>query len=457
MDPERIKIENEILDRLTGKLFLLQDLSKKRAVIFQAFLEIYNSNCCQKYVQENKGLEMEAFFNEFSSYGIIEEFLSDPEVEDIMINCLDPVFIHKTHLGMLKTEKKFASREELDLFIKKLIVFSGRSTLNKINNVELAEVRGRVNIIFSPFGPQITITRAKEKPLSIIELIKNGTLTPELAAQFWLYIEGLGVKPANILISGGPGAGKTTLLNALLNFIPVLERIVVIEDTLEINTDYQENCSRLESDETTSLADLVKNSLRMRPDRIIVGEVRGREAQDLMTAMNIGKYCMGTLHASTARETIMRLQSEPMRVPETLINMIDAIVIMRRYNLSGGIQRVVSELVETAGIEQKVVLLSSLWSFDLSKRKFVESAVSSVYRDRLAEVSGRSSREVIDETCVRANLIREFLKRGIADFNAVTSLCRKYAGNPQETLKELGLDRQALLRCDTITKSSKSK
>jgi flagellar protein FlaI len=448
MDPERIKIENEILDKLSGKISLLQDLSKKREAIFQAFLEVYNSNDCQKYIQENKGLEMNDFFNEFLSYGIIEEFLSDSQVEDIMINCLSPIFIHKTHCGMVKTEKKFDSREDLDLFIKKLIIFSGRKTINKINNVELSEVKGRVNIIFSPFGPQITITRAKEKPLSITELIRNGTLTPELAAQFWLYVEGLGVKPANILISGGPGSGKTTLLNAFFNFIPSNERIVVIEDTLEINTDFEENCSRLESDEATTLADLVKNSLRMRPDRIIVGEVRGKEAQDLMTAMNIGKYCMGTLHASTARETVMRLQSEPMNVPQTLVNLIDVVVMTRRYSLAGGIQRVVGELVETAGMEQKMVLLSSLWSYDLSKQKFRESAVSSVYRDRLAEVSGRTSREIIDEVRVRANLIREFLKRDITDFGAVTSVCRKYASNPQEAMKEFGLERQDLLRTD---------
>ncbi len=446
MDQERIKIENEILDKLAGKIFLLQDLSRKRDIIFQAFLEVYNSNCCQKYIQENKGLEMNAFFKEFLSYGIIEEFLTDHEVEDIMINCLSPIFIHKTKFGMVKTQKQFNSREELDLFIKKLIVFSGRSTIRKINNVELSEVKGRVNIIFSPFGPQITITRAKEKPLSIVELIKNGTLNPELAAQFWLYIEGLGVKPANILISGGPGSGKTTILNALLNFIPSNERIVVIEDTLEINTDFEENCSRLESDEETSLADLVKNALRMRPDRLIVGEVRGREAQDLMTAMNIGKYCMGTLHASTARETVMRLQSEPMHVPETLVNLIDAIIIMRRYNFEDGTKRLVAELVETAGMEQKMVLLSSLWSYDLSKRRFQESAVSSVYRDRLADVSGRSSREIIDEIRVRANLIREFLKRDIVEFGAVTSICREYAADPINTIKKLGLERQDLLR-----------
>ncbi|MEW6171198.1 MAG: ATPase, T2SS/T4P/T4SS family, partial [Candidatus Omnitrophota bacterium] len=289
MDKEKFAIENEILDKLAGKIFLLQGPIEKRDTIFQVFLEIYNSPRSKRFIKKYKGLDVESFFKDFLSYGIIEEFLSDSEVEDIMINYLSPVYIRKTKSGMVKTDKKFNSQEELDLFIKKIIIFSGRKTINKINNVELSDIKGRANIIYSPFGPQITITRAKEKPLSIIDLIEAGTLTRELAAQFWLYIEGLGIKPANIIISGGPGTGKTTLLNALFSFIPQDDRLVVIEDTLELNTDSKENCSRLESDEEVSLADLVKNSLRMRPDRIIVGEVRAREAQDLMTAMNIGK------------------------------------------------------------------------------------------------------------------------------------------------------------------------
>ena len=446
MEQERIEIENEILDKLAGKIFLLQDFTQKREVIFQAFLEVYNSERCQRYIRQTKGLELDSFFNEFLSYGIIEDFLADPDVEDIMINCLAPIYIHKTKQGIIKTDKKLASRQELDLFIKKLIIFSGRKTMKKINNVEIADAKGRVNIAYSPFGPQITITRAKEKPLSIIELVENGTLNPELAARFWLYVEGLGVKSANILISGGPSSGKTTLLNALFNFMPLNDRIVVIEDTLELNTNLEENCSRLQSDDDTSLADLVKNALRMRPDRIIVGEVRGREAQDLMTAMNIGKYCMGTLHASTARETIMRLESEPMNVSETLVNLIDVIVIMRRYNLDGRIQRVVGELVETAGLEQKMVLLSSLWSYDLSQHKFYETAVSSIYRDRLAEISGKSPRDIIDEIRIRAKLIQEFSKRGIRDFGAVKSICCRYTVHPKEVLKELDLKREDILR-----------
>ena len=447
MEPERIEIENEILDKLSGKIFLLQDFIHKRDIIFQVFLEVYNSSHqLQKFIRKSRGLEMGGFFKEFLSYGIIEEFLNDPAVEDIMVNCLSPIYIRKTKTGITKTDKRFSSREELDLFIKKLIIFSGRKTIGKINNVELAEIKGRANIVYSPFGPQITITRAKGKPLSIIELIKSGTLTAQLAAQLWLYVEGLSVKPANIIISGGPGTGKTTLLNALFSFVPENERIVVIEDILELNTSLEENCSRLESDDETTLADLVKNALRMRPDRIIVGEVRGKEAGDLMTAMNIGKYCMGTLHASTARETIMRLENEPMNVPEVLVNLVDVFVIMRRHNIGGRIQRVVGELVETAGMEKKMVLLCSLWSYDLAKGQPQESAVSSIYRDRLAQISGKSAKEIIEEARVRANLITILLEKDLKDIKDVTGVCRKFVTNRQAVISELGLKKEDLSR-----------
>jgi flagellar protein FlaI len=444
MEKERISVENEILDKLAGKILLLQDPESKREVIFQVFLEVYNTPRYHKFIRKSKSLVVEDFFNEFLSYGVIEDFLDDPDVEDIMINYLSPVYIHKTHEGMVKTDKRFSSREELELFIKKLIIFSGRKTIKKINNVELSDIKGRVNIVYSPFGPQITITRAKEKPLSIIELIKNGTLNPELAAQFWLYVEGMSVKPANIIIAGGPGSGKTTLLNALFSFIPSNDRIVVIEDTLELNTDLEDNCSRLESDEEINLADLVKNSLRMRPDRVIVGEVRGREAQDLMTAMNIGKYCMGTLHASTAREAILRLENEPMNVPVVLVNLVDVFIIMRRRNVDGKIKRVVGELVETAGIEEKMVLLSSLWSCELSTLEFRESTVGSVYRDRLAQISGRTPKEIISELQARTKIINVLIEKGINDIKYVTNFCRRYAINPLAAIEKLGLKKESL-------------
>lgn len=442
---EKIEFENEILNRLSGKIFLLQETDQKREIIFKTFLEVYNSPPVHKAIRKNAGWEIDNFFKEFLSYGVIGEFLADPEVEDIMINYLSPIYVHKTKVGMVKTDKKFGSRQELDLLIKKLIIFSGRSAINKINNVELSDIKGRANIVYSPFGPQVTITRAKERPLSIIELINNGTLNPEIAAQFWLYTEGLGIKPANLLIAGGPGAGKTTLLNALFSFIPKDERLVIIEDTLELNTDLEENCSRVESDEQITIADLVKNSLRMRPDRVIVGEVRGQEAQDLMTAMNIGKYCMGTLHASTGREAIMRLENEPMNVPPVLINLVDVFVIMRRCSVNGKIIRVVGELVETGGMEQSKVLLSSLWTCDLAKFEFREHGVSSIYRDRLAQISGRTPKEIMYELKLRVKIIKTLLEKKITNNEEVSKIFRNYALDSNKVLKDLGINREEIL------------
>ncbi len=439
MEKERLAIENEILDKLAGKIFLLQDITRKREVIFQTFLEVYNSSNGQVLVSKLENLDLESLFNKFLSYGVIDEFLNDPQVEDIMVNYLSPIYVHKTKDGLVKTDKSFASKDEIDLFIKKLVIFSGRKTIHKINNVELVEIKGRANIVYSPFGPQITVTRAKEKPLSIIELMENGTITPGIAAQFWMYVEGFGVKPANVIISGGPGSGKSTLLNALFSFIPIHDRIVVIEDTLELNTDLEENCSRLESDEDTTLADLVKNSLRMRPDRIIVGEVRGQEAQDLMTAMNIGKYCMGTLHASNARETIIRLENEPMNAPAVLVNLVDVFVIMRRHNTNNKVTRVVGELVETAGMADKTILLSTLWNYDLAVGRFNEAAVSSEYRDRLANVSGKTPVEIMDEIKFRAKILKALLEKGIKEMAEVTAICRKYISDPKAVIAELNI------------------
>jgi flagellar protein FlaI len=376
----------------------------------------------------------------FLSYDLLEEFLADPSVEDIMINATDPVFVHKTGEGLVKTERRFATNRELAVFVNKLVVFGGRSEVDPINDLELADIRGRVNIIQSPFGPHITVTRGKPKPLTILHLIEQGCLPYELAAQLWLYVEGLRVRPANLIIAGGPGAGKTTLLNALLSFLPPRERIVTIEDTLELNTACLDNCARLESCRRMKTPELVKNSLRMRPARILVGEVRGAEARDLMTAMNLGKYCMSTLHASSARETIMRLEHEPMNVPPILVNLVDVFVILKKLNVAGDVRRVVSEVVETAGMEQQVVLLSTVWSYDAARHGPVEEAPSSAYRDRLAAESGRTPRQIMEEVARRAEVLRRLQAMGqcpeIAD---VTRCCQRYSDEPAQAFSELGL------------------
>jgi hypothetical protein len=133
-----------------------------------------------------------------------------------------------------------------------------------------------------------------------------------------------------------------------------------------------------------------------------------------------------------------------MNVPEVLINLVDVFVIMRRYNVDGRIQRVVGELVETAGMEKKMVLLSSLWSYDLPNARFQELAVSSIYRDRLAQISGKSSKEIMEELKQRANLLQILSEKNIKDIERVTKICRLYITNRENMLKELGLRKEDL-------------
>lgn len=443
-DESRIRLEERLLDRIKGSISFSQSQKAKERTILDAFLgfcETVGVEECRESVNylKDEGAQKE-FLDNLQSYGIINPLLDDPQVEDIVINNTEPIYVHHARDGLIKTDVRFSSLRELDILIKKILVFSGRSVLHKINNIDLPGMRGRVNIVYSPFGPALTIGKIRTQTFSIIDLIENGTLNSDMAALFWLYVEGLGIKPANILISGGPGSGKTTLLNALLGFIPSNQHLVVIEDSLELVTLWNGNVSRLESDDELSLADLVKNSLRMRPERIVVGEVRGKEAQDMITAMNIGKYCMATIHSSTARETILRLQNNPMNVPETLINLIDIFVVMKKVDSSGHVLRVCEEIAETSGLEQKMVLLSSLWEFDSVSSSFRKRMPTAVHRDRLAEASGLTGRQILDEIKKRQDYLERLREAKIRDINDVFILCERYIHGRGNTISKKCID-----------------
>ena len=443
---KRIEFEFRLADALKGKMNLLQPSDEREIAVEEALQEIFSKGEFPELKTELEGQERRIqFITSFLSYGIITEVLCDSNVEDIVINNLKPIYIHHSQSGFIPTNKKFTHQKEVTLFIKKLLLFSGKTTASKIINLELPNLEGRVNIAYSPFGPQITITKAKVTPLSIIDLIRTGGLTYEVAAQLWMYIEGMSIRPANIMIAGGPGVGKTTLLNALFCFIPKADRMVVIEDTLELNTFLEDSCSRLESDDDLSLADLVKNSLRMRPERIIVGEVRGIEARDMITACNIGKYCIGTIHALTSREAIIRLQNEPMNIPEMLVNLIDVFIVLKRYHVKDKMFRVIDEISETSGMEQVKILLSQVYKYDYDSQKMTQMTPSTIFRDRLAKQSGLTPMEVMKEHMLRAFLLEQLDKRNMNTMKEVASFCWAYNKDPDQATASLGFNRAELL------------
>ena len=451
MAKHKLDIQSEILENLMGRINFLQSRDQKEDIVLEVISKMYGHTKEETFMQSRIVTELnneqgrKQFLDEFFSLEPIEELLKDPQTEDIIINALNPIYIHHTYRGLIRTEKSIKTLRELDIFVKKLIVFSGRSSIKQINNLELPNITGRVNIVDSPLGYQITITKIKESPLSIIDLINLNALSEDLAALLWIYVEGMKVRPANMLILGAPGSGKTTLMNALMSFIPDSERLVIIEDTLELNTKLEESWSRLECDEGITLQDLVKNSLRMRPERIVVGEVRGKEAQDMVTAMNIGKYCMGTIHANSAREAIIRLQNEPMLIPETMINLVDVFITTKKHQIKNSFFRVVDEVSETAGLEQKVVLLSPVWGYSYEKQAFEERQPSSVFRDKLCKLGGFSAKVFIDELKVRTKIIKLLKEKEIHKLIDVSEICRLYHRDKQAVLDRLNVTEKHLL------------
>ncbi|AEC52184.1 secretory protein kinase [Pyrococcus sp. NA2] len=232
-------------------------------------------------------------------YGKLDPLVRDDNLEEIMVIGINrPVYVWHRRFGMCKTNIVFDNEREILTIIERIAREVGRriDQQNPLLDARLPD-GSRVNATLPPIsldGPTLTIRKFKKDPLTIIDLIKFRTLNSEVAAFLWLLVDGLGVKPANILVAGGTGSGKTTTLNSLAMFIPPSERVISIEDTAELQLPI-EHWVRLETRPPNvegkgeiTMDDLVKNTLRMRPDRIIVGEVRGPEARTMFTAMNTG-------------------------------------------------------------------------------------------------------------------------------------------------------------------------
>lgn len=324
--------------------------------------------------------EREKLFREIQDevfgLGPLEPFLQDPTVSDILVNNYRQIYVER--FGRLEaTEARFKDDVHLRKIIDKIVSAVGRriDDSSPMVDARLSD-RSRVNAIIPPLaldGPVLSIRRFARDPLELNDLITLNTLTAEIGEM----LKGIVQARLNVLISGGTGSGKTTFLNVLSRFIPERERIVTIEDAAELQLK-QEHCVRLETrppniegkGEVTQ-RDLVRNSLRMRPDRIIVGEVRGQEAFDMLQAMNTGhEGSLTTIHANSPRDALMRLESmvamTGMDIPsEFLKRFISSAmdVIIQLARLSDGTRKMIS-IQEVTGMEGNVVTLQEIFAFE---------------------------------------------------------------------------------------------
>jgi pilus assembly protein CpaF len=336
--------------------------------VFKKSVEEYISPAEKKEIIEN-------VFNSIRRLDIIESLLSDESVTEIMVNGHESIFIEKEG-RILKTDLSFESSKKLENIIQTIVSKVNR-VVNESNPIVDARLQdgSRVNVVLPPValnGPILTIRKFSKIPFSLEKLISIGTITRELGD----VLSSLVKAGYNIFISGGTGSGKTTLLNVLSNFIPKDERIITIEDSAELRINGVDNLISLETRSSVfntknniTIKDLIKTSLRMRPDRIIVGEVRGGEALDMLQAMNTGHDgSISTGHGNSAKDILNRIETMVLtgvQMPLQAIRMqiasaIDIIIHIERMRDRS---RKVTSLSEVTGIKNGEITLNNLYEY----------------------------------------------------------------------------------------------
>jgi pilus assembly protein CpaF len=317
-----------------------------------------------------------AVADEVLGFGPLEPLLRDPTISEVMVNAPDTIFYEKEGRLYLSSVR-FRDDQHIMRIVERIVAPLGRRVDESSPMVDARLPDGsRVNIIIPPVAPKsptVTIRKFRTDKMTFADLVATGALTNELAEFFRACVQA----KLNIIISGGTGSGKTTMLNALSSFIPDTERIVTIEDPTELQLQQghvvtlEARPPSLEGRGEVTQRDLVRNSLRMRPDRIIVGEVRGSEAFDMLQAMNTGhEGSLGTVHANTPRDALSRIENMVMMagfelpvkaIREQMQSAIHLVIQIARF--PDGTRKVVS-VAEVSGMEGQVVTMQDLFRFE---------------------------------------------------------------------------------------------
>jgi len=381
-DPYRelkTKIHNYLLNELDLQIIsnadaddsndqLREDIKESATEVIEAEEERISPGDKQKVIKE--------IIDEIIGFGPINGVLNDPEVSEVMVNGPDQIYVERDGKLVL-TDVKFRDDDHVIHIIEKIVSPLGRRIDESSPMVDARLPDGsRVNAIIPPLalnGPTITIRKFSEDPFTVKDLVNFGTLTEEMAQ----FLEACVEVRLNVVVSGGTGSGKTTTLNVLSSFIPDDERIVTIEDAAELQLAQDHVVSletrppNVEGKGAITMRELVKNSLRMRPDRVVVGEVRGGEALDMLQAMNTGHDgSLTTGHANSPRDMLSRLETMvmmagmelPVRaIRDQIASAVDLIVQQTR--LRDGSRKIV-KVTEVQGMEGDVITLQDIFSFE---------------------------------------------------------------------------------------------
>jgi flagellar protein FlaI len=369
--------------------------------------------------------------------------MRDYFIEDIECNGINSsvYVVHRLYRN-IRTNLIFYSIDYLASLVEKLAQRCGKyiSYANPLLDGTLPD-GSRVNATYTTEittrGPTFTIRKFTKIPWSPTQLIGFKTVSPEMLAYFWLLLQ----YKANILITGGTGSGKTSMLNALAFFIPPEARVVSIEDTREINLpreNWLPSVARtgLGGAEEIDLFTLLKESFRQRPDYVIVGEVRGREAYVLFQGMASGHASLSTIHADSVDAVIKRLQTPPISLSPTLLNILDVITIMQHATVKGQETRKLAKVVEIVNIaEDGTATVNVPFYWSPTDDKFYTKKEIYVF-NKISERYGLSKEYLMNEFRLRTQLLFSLYKKGITDFFKVQKIINQYYKTPAQVIKE---------------------
>ncbi len=373
--------------------------------------------------------------------------MKDPQIEDISCDGTNiPIFLYHRRYHNVKTNILF-EEEPLNSLAITLAQRSGKhiSVGSPILDATLPD-GSRLQLTFSTVvtsrGTSFSIRKFREEPFTPIELLERGTFPVDAMAYFWLAIE----NNKSLLFIGGTASGKTTSLNAVSHFIPPLAKVVSIEDTREITLNHDNWIASVTRDAAIdagagaiTMFDLLRAAMRQRPEYLIVGEVRGPEAQTLFQAMNTGHTTFSTLHAADVDAAVHRLENEPLSVPRNMLQALDIVSIQALIYRGTERMRKCQEIVEIMGLDQATqnIQVNTVFSYDPVSDTFNFSGRSQVYNEIMA-ARGWSSEDLEKEILKRGKILLAMKEQGVKDYIAVSHIFQDYAIKPDEVMENLG-------------------
>jgi flagellar protein FlaI len=376
-------------------------------------------------------------------YGKLDAVMRDPYVEDVSCDGVKvPVYVFHTRFESLPTNVVFEDPDELDSFVRRLAYRATQQITVARPIVEGSLPEGfRIHLTLSEVsrrGSTFTIRKYRAEPFTIVDLIDYGTISPEMAAYFWLLVENM----RSAMMAGPTASGKTTMLNAVATFIKPEAKIVTIEETPELRLPHENWIPMITRPafqpgvQEVGLFDLLKSALRQRPDYIIVGEIRGEEAYTFFQALAVGHGGLCTIHAESVDAAVKRLETKPMDVPRGLIPMINALAFLRRVRVGERMARRVFELVEIVGLDPATgeLMVNTAYRWDPAKDSFTFTGRSYIL-ERIADSLQVSVEELREELRRRETVLRWMHRRRYRDFSTVSSIARAYLKSPSAVYK----------------------